>query len=68
MVGGYLLLGTLLQPSAVATIPIGITFMVANVSAIIQEEEHCGSCFGEAVPLSVSQALTLDIFIVSRLG
>ena len=38
--------------------------MVANVSAIIRGEYYCPNCFGETFPLAVSQALTIDIFIM----
>ena len=64
LVGVYLVLGILLRPSAAVTILMGISFTVANVSAIIQGEQFCASCFGEAFPLLVSQALTLDILII----
>ena len=64
LVGSYLILGILLKPSAIITIFIGMSFMIANVSAILRGEQYCGSCFGEAVPLFVSEALALDIFIM----
>ena len=64
LIGAYLLLGILLRPSAVATILIGISFMVANVRTIVQGEQYCGGCFGETIPLLVSQALAIDVFII----
>ena len=64
LIGAYLLLGILLKPSAVATILIGISFIIANVSEAIRGEQYCSSCFGEAVPLLVWQALAIDIFII----
>jgi putative oxidoreductase len=64
LTGSYLTLGILLRPSAAVTILMGISFMVANVSAIVQGEQFCASCFGEAFPLLVSQALALDVFII----
>jgi len=64
LIGSYLILGILIKPSAVITILIGISFMVANISAIIRGEYYCPNCFGETFPLVVSQALTIDIFIM----
>lgn len=65
IVGAYLLLGILVKPSAFVTILMGISFMVANVSETVRGEQYCGSCFGEAIPLLVSQALTIDIIIIT---
>ena len=65
LIGVYLILGILLRPSAVVTILIGISFLVANISAIVQGEQYCGGCFGEAIFLSVWQALVIDIFILA---
>lgn len=62
--GAYLILGILLQPAAVVTLLIGISFLVANVSAILAGEQYCSSCFGEAVPLLLSQAMALDALII----
>lgn len=62
--GAYLILGILLQPAAVVTLLIGISFLVANVSAILRGEHYCGSCFGEAFPLLLSQAMFLDALII----
>lgn len=64
LIGVYLLLGVLLKPSAFATILIGISFLIANVSAIVRGEQYCGSCFGESISLPVSQALTLDFLLM----
>jgi uncharacterized membrane protein YphA (DoxX/SURF4 family) len=64
VLGAYLIFGILVRPSAIVTILTGISFLVANVSAIIRGELHCGGCFGETIPLLVSQALALDIFIL----
>ena len=64
LAGSYLILGILLKPSAIVIVLVGISFMIANISAIIQGEQYCGSCFGEVFPLLVSQALALDIFIM----
>jgi len=65
IVGAYLLLGILVKPSAFVTILMGMSFMVANVSETVRGEQYCGSCFGEAIPLLVSQALTIDIIIIT---
>lgn len=65
LVGAYLVLGILLRPSAAVTALMALSFTVANLSAIARGEQYCGSCFGEAVPLLVSQALTLDILIIT---
>ena len=64
LIGCYLIAGILVRPSAAFSVLIGISFMVANVSALIQGEQYCGSCFGEAVPLPVMLALALDVLIV----
>lgn len=64
LIGVYLLLGVLLRPSAFATILIGISFLIANVSVIVRGEQYCGSCFGESIPLTASQALTLDCLLM----
>ena len=64
LVGCYLIAGILIRPSAVITILISISFMVANASALSQGEQYCGSCFGEAVPLPVALALSVDVLIV----
>lgn len=64
LIGAYLLLGILLKPSAFATLLIGLSFMIANVTAIVRGELYCGSCFGESIPLSAYQALTLDCFLM----
>ncbi len=64
LIGAYLLLGVLLKPSAFATLLIGLSFMIANVTAIVRGELYCGSCFGESIPLSAFHALTLDCFLM----
>lgn len=64
LIGVYLLLGVLLKPSAFITILIGISFLIANVSAIVRGEQYCGSCFGESISLPASLALTLDLLIM----
>ena len=64
LIGSYLILGILTKPSTVISILVGISFMVANISAIIRGEYYCPNCFGESFPLTASQALTVDIFII----
>jgi putative oxidoreductase len=65
LVGSYLILGIQIKPSAVGSLLLSISFLIANVKAIIQGETFCGSCFGEAVLLPVSLALILDVFIIT---
>ena len=64
VVGAYLLLGILIRPSAVVVILMGMSFMVANVSAIVRGDEQCGSCFGEAVTFPAWQSLIVDVLIM----
>ncbi len=64
LIGSYLILGILTKPSAVITILVGISFMLANISAIIRGEYFCPNCFGESFPLTASQALIIDVFII----
>jgi uncharacterized membrane protein YphA (DoxX/SURF4 family) len=64
LVGVYLLLGILIRPSAVVTMLMGISFIVANVSSIVRGEEVCGSCFGELASLPAWEALTIDVLIL----
>lgn len=64
LVGSYLILGILIKPSSIVTALLGISFMVANISAIIQGEQYCPDCFGELFSLAVSQAISIDIFII----
>jgi len=65
LVGVYLVLGILVKPSAALAILMGVSFFVANVSAIVRGDDHCGSCFGETFTLPVWQALTIDIFLLA---
>jgi len=64
VIGAYLLLGILIRPSAFAVVLMGISFMVANVSAIVRGDEHCGSCFGEAITFPAWQSLIVDVLIM----
>jgi len=65
LIGVYLLLGVLLRTNALATLLIAATFMVANIGAIAQGKEQCGTCFGEAFPLAAPAALALDCIIIA---
>lgn len=65
LIGVYLLLGILLRPSALVTLLISLTFMVANIGAIVKGMEHCGTCFGEWFPLAAPVALSLDMVIMA---
>ncbi len=64
LIGAYFLLGILLRINAIATLLVGATFLIANISAIVKGMETCGSCFGEAFPLSAGHALAFDCFIL----
>ena len=62
--GAYLILGILVRPIASICVLMGISFMVANVTAISRGEEYCTSCFGNAVVLLASSSLLIDILII----
>ena len=64
VVGVYLLLGILRKTSAIVVILMAVSFMIANINSIIDGVDYCGSCFGDAIPLTVKQAITLDILIL----
>ena len=64
LIGIYLIVGILLIPSIFISLLIGASFLIANISSIVRGEHYCGSCFGEALSLSASQALTLDILLI----
>jgi len=64
LIGSYLVLGILIKPSTVVTILLSISFLVANISAIVRGEYYCPDCFGELFPLTVSQAISIDILII----
>ena len=64
LVGMYLLLAILTRPSAAVALLMGISFMVANIAAIVRGDESCGNCFGEMVTIPVGQAIALDAFII----
>ncbi|MBT4510718.1 MAG: DoxX family membrane protein [Chloroflexi bacterium] len=63
VVGVYLLFGILRRPSALVTLLMAISFMIANVNSLINDKDKCGSCFGDTVTLTVAQSITIDIFI-----
>lgn len=67
LVGVYLLAGVLIRPAAIVSLLMALSFMIANVSALIGDKEHCGSCFGDVWTLPVWQAIAIDcgIFIAA---
>mgnify|MGYP001766384123 CR=1 FL=1 len=65
LIGVFLILGVLLRINALATLLIAATFMVANIGAIVQGKENCGTCFGEAFPLATPAALALDCVVIA---
>ena len=68
-IGIYLLLAIMVRPSAFIALLMGISFMVANITAIVRGDEHCGSCFGELMTIPVEPAVALDVFIlIAALG
>ncbi|MFO8010262.1 MAG: MauE/DoxX family redox-associated membrane protein [Dehalococcoidia bacterium] len=64
-VGVYLVLGILVRPAAVVTLLMGVSFMIANISAMLRGDEHCGNCFGDVWTLAPWQSLTFDIFLLA---
>ncbi len=64
IVGVYLLLGILRRTSALVALLMAISFMVANVNSLVNDKDHCGNCFGDTVTLTVTQGITIDIFIL----
>jgi uncharacterized membrane protein YphA (DoxX/SURF4 family) len=64
-IGVFLVLGILVRFGALGTLLISATFMVANIGAIVQGQEQCGTCFGEAFPLAAPAALALDCVMIA---
>lgn len=64
LVGCYLVLGILVKPAVFVTVLMGISFLVANISSIIRGDSYCPNCFGELVPLTVVQAITIDVLVI----
>ena len=64
VVGAYLVLGILTRPSAIVVLLMGISFMVANITAIVRGEDSCGSCFGDIVTFPAWQSLVVDVLIM----
>ncbi len=62
--GAYLVLAIMVRISAIVSLLMAISFMVANVTAISRGDEHCGSCFGELTILPVEQAIIMDCLII----
>lgn len=65
LIGVFLVLGILVRFGALGTLLISATFMVANIGAIVQGKEQCGTCFGEAFPLAAPAALALDCVMIA---
>lgn len=65
LIGVFLVLGILVRFSALGTFLISATFMAANIGAIVQGKEQCGTCFGESFPLAAPAALALDCFMLA---
>jgi uncharacterized membrane protein YphA (DoxX/SURF4 family) len=64
LVGCYLVLGILVKPGAIITILMSISFFIANISSIVRGDSYCPNCFGELVPLTVVQAITIDVLVI----
>lgn len=64
-IGVYLVLGVLVRPSALVSLLTGISFMVANISAMVRGDEHCGDCFGDVWTLAPWESLTIDVFLLA---
>lgn len=64
LVGSYFILGIQIRLSSLMALLLAFSFLVANISSAISGESFCGSCFGEAMILTISQALVLDIAII----
>jgi len=64
LIGVYVLLGILVRPAAMVTLLLGISFLIANTSALIDGDSRCGSCFGDTFTLSLWLAFTLDILLL----
>ena len=64
VIGAYLLLGILVRPSGIIAGLVSISFIIANVTSITLGEEQCHHCFGEVLPLSVTQALIIDAIML----
>lgn len=64
LVGCYLVLGILVKPAVFVTVLMSISFLVANISSIIRGDSYCPNCFGELMPLTVVQAITIDVLVI----
>jgi len=64
IVGAYLLLGILTRASAMVAVLMGVTYVVANISSIVQGESRCASCFGQATSLPIGLSLAIDFLII----
>ena len=68
IIGSLLILGLFSRLAAGISIPLVISFLVANVYTMSGGAEGCGEgycgCFGEALPMSNTESLALDIVML----
>lgn len=64
LTGCYLVLGIFVKLGAIVTLLMGISFLVANIGSLVRGESYCPNCFGELVPLTVAQAISIDILVI----
>lgn len=64
LVGVYLVMAILTRLSAIICFLNGISFMIANITAVVRGHESCGSCFGELIILPVYQAIIIDVLVL----
>lgn len=62
--GVYLVFGILRRPTALVLLLMALSFLVANISSLIDDSDYCGSCFGDFISLTVKQALAIDIITI----
>ncbi len=65
LIGVYVLFGILVRPAAAATLLLGISFLIANTSALDNGNNHCGNCFGETWTVPLGVAFALDILLLA---
>ncbi len=65
VIGAYLVLGVLVRPSGIIAGLVSISFIIANITSLTLGEEQCHHCFGEVLPLSVTQALIIDVLMLA---
>lgn len=65
LVGVYLILAIFMRPTAIVCFFMGVSFMIANITAVVRGYENCGSCFGDLVILPVYQAIIIDVLVLA---